>query len=270
MLSAFAEAARLLGRQDYHAAAIKNANFILENMLLDGKLMRSWRDGSAKHDAYLEDYAGLALALLALYQSDPNPRWYQASIYLLEQVRAHFSDPLGGFYDTRADHETLLYRPKDLQDNATPSGNALAIQLLLLLATYEGRSDWRELAGEMLASNLRLITRYPSAFAQWLCAADFVLGPVHEVAVLGDLNDPATISILEPLRNGFHPRLLLAASPYPPPAGSPALLQGRPLLNNKPTAYVCQDFVCQLPVNDPTSMEKLLSSTVKADKLSAP
>ena len=153
----------------------------------------------AKHDAFLEDYAGLALGLLTLYQVDPDPRWYQASIQLLEQVQEHFTDPAGGFFDTRDDHESLLYRPKDLQDNATPSGSALAVLLLLKLATYEGRSDWRALAEAILSSNLGLITRYPSAFAQWLCAADFALGPVQEVAVLGNLDDPAIQALLEPL-----------------------------------------------------------------------
>jgi uncharacterized protein len=220
-------------------------------MLLGGKLMRSWRQGAVKHDAYLEDHAGLALALLALYQTDPDPRWYRSATQLFEQILAHFGDPSGGFFDTPDDHEALLYRPKDLQDNATPSGNSLATMVLLQLATYEGRSDWRKLAEGMLSSNLGLMLRYPSAFAQWLCAADFAIGPVHEVAVLGDLADPATQSLLKPMWREYHPRLVLAVSPYPPVQGSPVLLSDRPLLNGKPSAYVCQDFVCQLPVNDP-------------------
>jgi len=259
MLTAFAEAGRAFDRQDYINSAIKNANFILENMLIGGRLMRSWRQGVAKHAAYLEDYAGLALALLTLYQINPDPRWYQASYGLLEQILVHFQDPSGGFFDTADDHEALLYRPKDLQDNATPSGNALVNALLLYLATYEGRSNWRTLSEAMLSSNLRLMLRYPSAFAFWLCGADFVIGPVHEVAILGDLADPATQRLLQPLWQSYHPRQLLAASPYPPPAGSPSLLSDRPLLNGKPTAYVCQDFVCQPPVNDYESMLAQLS-----------
>ncbi len=259
MLTALAEAGRSLGRQDYLTAAIRNAKFILDNMLVNGRLKRSWRNGSTKHDAYLEDYAGLALSLLTLYQSDPDPRWYQASIQLLELVQNHFTDPEGGFFDTRDDQESLLYRPKDLQDNATPSGNALAVLLLLKLATYEGRSDWRARAEAIIISNLGLITRYPSAFAQWLCAADFAVGPVKEVAVLGNLEDPASQGLLEPLWCGYYPRLVLAASSYPPPAGSPALLSDRPLLNGMSTAYVCQGFVCHLPVNDAKFMLKQLS-----------
>jgi len=258
-LAAFAEAGRALERSDYTQAAIRNATFILENMLLDGRLMRSWRAGEAKHAAYLEDHAGLALALLSLYQTDPNPRWYRAAVNLAAEMLAHFSDPAGGFFDTRDDHEPLLYRPMELQDNATPSGNAQAAMVLLLLATYEGRSDWRTLAEGMLSSNLGLMLRYPSAFAQWLCAADFAVGPVHEVAILGELADPDTQTLLQPLWRGYHPRLVLVASPYPPPAGSPTLLSDRPLLNGKPTAYVCQRFVCQQPVNDPDEMLRYLS-----------
>jgi uncharacterized protein YyaL (SSP411 family) len=259
MLTALAEAGRSLGRQDYLTAAIRNANFILNNMFVDGRLKRSWRDGSAKHVAFLEDFTALALGLLTLYQVDPDPRWYQASTQLFEQVQEHFSDPAGGFFDTRDDHETLIYRPKDLQDNATPSGSALAVLLLLKLATYEGRSDWRAQAEAILAFNLGLITRYPTAFAQWLCAADFALGPVKEVAVMGNLDDPASQELLKPLWRSYHPRLVLAASPHPPPAGSPALLNGRPLLNGKPSAYVCQGFVCRLPVNEPERMIKQLA-----------
>jgi uncharacterized protein YyaL (SSP411 family) len=259
MLTAFAEAGRALGRQDYIAAAMKNANFILENMLMDGRLRRSWRQGVAKHAAYLEDYAGLALALLTLYQTDPNPRWYQASCALLDQILGHFQDSSGGFFDTSDDHETLLYRPKNLQDNVTPSGNALATLLLLQLATYEGRSNWRALAEGMLTSNMKLMLHYPSAFAFLLSAVDFSIGPVHEIAILGDWADPDTRNLLQPLWHAYHPRLILAVSPYPPLAGSPALLNDRPLLNGKPTAYVCQSFVCRQPVNNPVSMLKELS-----------
>ena len=259
VLAAFAEAGRALERADYTQAAIRNAAFILENMLPDGRLMRSWREGIAKHAAYLEDYTGLALALLSLYQTDPNPRWFQAAVNLAAEMLAHFSDPKGGFFDTRDDHEALLYRPKELQDNATPSGNASATMVLLQLATYEGRSDWRTYAEEMLSSTLGLTLRYPSAFAQRLCSADFAVGPVHEVAILGDLANPDTQTLLHSLWRGYQPRLLLAISPYPPPAGSPALLSDRPLLNSKPTAYVCQGFVCQQPVNNPDEMLRQLS-----------
>jgi uncharacterized protein YyaL (SSP411 family) len=254
MLATLAEAGRALSRPDFLQAAARNAAFLLDNMLYQGRLSRSWREGSARHTAYLEDYAALGLALLALYQSDPNPRWYRASLGLLEQSIAHFSDSFGGFYDTPDDHEPLLYRPKSLQDNATPSGNALSALLLLQLSTYDGRSEWRSMAEGMLTANLDMMLRQPTGFAQWMCAADFALGPLHEIAILGDPANPKTQALLLPLWQRYRPHLLLAAAPYPPPDGSPALLENRLLLNDRPTAYVCQGFVCRQPVNDPQAM----------------
>ena len=254
MLTAFAEAGRALGKQEYIDAATRNGDFILGKLHTGGRLFRSWREGVARHAAYLEDYAGLALALLSLYQANPNPCWYQGALGLVQEMLSHFSDPIGGFFDTRDDHETLLYRPKEMQDNATPSGNALAAIALLQLAAYDGRSDWRLMAEKMLSSNLGMLMRYPSAFALWLQAAGFVLGPVNEVAILGDPADIASKDLLQAIWRGYHPRMVLAACNYPPPAGSPGLLNERPLLNGKPTAYVCREFVCQQPVNTPDEM----------------
>jgi uncharacterized protein YyaL (SSP411 family) len=104
-LSAFAEAGRYLNSKHYLDAAINNAHFLIDNLFIDGRLLRSWREGNAKYNAYLEDYAGLIHALLALYQSDPNPAWYAAALKLGDEMVAHFVDPNGGFFDTRDDHE---------------------------------------------------------------------------------------------------------------------------------------------------------------------
>jgi uncharacterized protein YyaL (SSP411 family) len=254
-LAAFAEAGRYLKREDYTQAAIRNARFLLENLAQDGRLLRSWRDGQAQHNAYLEDYAGLALGLLSLYQTDPNPEWYASALQLVGDMVAHFRDPDGGFFDTRDDHEALLLRPKDLQDSATPSGNALAATALLQLEAYGESPEWGDLARAMLAANLEALLRYPSAFPQWLCAADYALGPVHQVALLGDLEDPMTRNMLEVLWKAYRPRQVAAISPYPPAQGSPPLLEERSLRDGKPTAYVCREFVCRLPVNDSEELE---------------
>lgn len=259
MLIAFAEAARYLDRQDYLSIAQGNARFLLANFYSGDRLLRSWRSGQARHNAYLEDYAALILGLLALYQADWNPEWYIAGKKLAEEMTVHFVDPEGGFFDTRDDHEELITRPKDLQDNATPSGNALAITALLQLAAYEGRSDWRHVAEQMINRLQDVMVRYPTAFAQWLCAADFAIGPSDEIAVLGELEHPDTIALLRSIWDQYHPRQVVASSPFPPPPGSPALLHERPLLNDRSTAYVCQGFVCQKPTNDPDEVFQLLS-----------
>ncbi|MBI4733193.1 MAG: thioredoxin domain-containing protein, partial [Chloroflexi bacterium] len=258
-LSAFAEAGRYLGRHDYLEAAVRNASFLLGNLYVGDRLLRSWREGQAKHNAYLDDYAGLTLALLALYQSDPDPEWYAAALKLADEMEAHFADPDGGFFDTRDDHEPLPVRPKDQQDNATPSGNALAAMALLQLAAYGDRLEWRGLAEGMLAGLPEMSLRYPTAFAQWLCAADFAVSPTHEVAVLGDPKAPVTQAFLKRLWKSYRPHLVAAISPYPPAPGSPALLQDRPLFNGQPTVFVCQGFVCLQPVNSPDELEVQLA-----------
>jgi len=262
-LAAFAEAGRYLNRKDYLDTAIRNAHFLMDNLYINERLSRSWRDGQAKHNAYLEDYAGLIHALLALYQSDPNPAWYTAALKLGDEMVAHFVDPNGGFFDTRDDHETLLLRPKDIQDNATPSGNALAATALLELAAYGNRNDWRSAAEDMLGSVQNAILRYPTAFGQWLCAADFAVGPTHEVAIIGDPDDHNTKEFLKTLWKSFRPRQVTAISVYPPQPGSSALLDDRPLLNRQPTAYVCQGFVCFQPVNSPSDMEVQLTGNLE-------
>jgi len=258
MVSTFAEAGRYLERADYLEAAQRNARFLLDNLIEEKRLLRSWRNGTARHTAYLEDYAALMLGLLALYQSDANPEWYQAAIVLTTDLTTHFTDPAGGFFDTRDDHETLLLRPKDVQDNATPSGNALAASALLQLAAYEGRSDWRELAETMLSAVQTVMRRYPSAFAQWLQAADFALGPVNEIAIVGNPDEQETQDLRKVVWQNFRPRQVVAQSTHPPQTGSPALLHNRPLVNELSTAYVCQGFVCFQPVTTPEALRQQL------------
>lgn len=257
-LLAFSEAARYLNRADYLEIAVRNANFLLGNLVGEGRLLRSWREGKALHNAYLEDYAALALGLLSLYQSDSNPRWYAAAVDLAREMNLHFRDPQVGFFDTRDDQGELLVRPKDIQDNATPSGNALAVMLLLELAAYSGKGDWRDQAEAALVSIQPPASRYPTAFGFWLNALDFALAPVSEVAILGDKRDERTEALVRVLWEKYHPDLVAACSEFPIPENSPALLENRLLLNNMPTAYVCHQFVCRQPVNDPYQLRSQL------------
>lgn len=254
VLLAFSEAARYLNRADYLEIAIHNANFLLGNLVEKGRLLRSWREGKALHYAYLEDYAALALGLLSLYQTDPDPRWYAAAVNLAGELNLHFRDPQVGFFDTRDDQGELLVRPKGIQDNATPSGNALAVMLLLELAAYSGRGDWRDQAEAALVSIQTFASRYPTAFGFWLNALDFALAPVSEVAILGDKQDERTKALARVLWESYRPDLIAACSELPIPEKSPALLEDRSLLNDLPTAYVCRHFVCRQPVNDPDQL----------------
>ena len=176
MLVAFAEAGRYLQRTDYTEVAIRNADFLLNQMNKDGFLLRSWRNGQASHNAYLEDYAALILGLIGLYQIDPQVRWFREAVSLTNEMVTHFRDPEGGFFDTRDDHEELILRPKDTQDNAFPSGNSLAALVLLQLSAYNGNAEWRSIAEKMIGSMASSALRYPTAFGQWLTATDFAVG----------------------------------------------------------------------------------------------
>ncbi len=262
MMSALAEAGRYLKQEKYTRAATQNAVFLLENLYQSGALLRSWRAGQARHNAYLEDYAALILGLLALYQSNPDLRWFRAAQTLTEAMIDRFADPQGGFFDTSADHETLLLRPKDLQDNATPSGNALAALALLQMAAYTGQGHWRDRAEQMLAGMQPLLVRYPSGFAQWLAALDFAVGPAWEVAVLGDPASPAFRALTETLWEGYRPSLVAALSNFPPADDAPALLAHRPLIDGQPSAYLCQQFLCKQPVTGPAELATLLETRI--------
>ncbi len=248
VLSTFAEAGRVLDNPGYIDLARRNANFLLTALRPGGKLRRAWRRGQTSSEVFLEDYASLVLGLLDLYQSDFDNRWFSAALGLAEEMIARFADPAGGFFDTPSDAEPLLTRPRDLQDSATPSGNSLAAEALLKLDAFAGKDEWRSLAERSLALVSGQAVRYPTAYGHWLSAANFALGKVKQVAIIGELSGASMQAFLKELRRLYRPTLVVAASPFPPPDDAPALLADRPMLAGNPTAYVCEDFICRLPV----------------------
>lgn len=258
MLSAFAEAGRVFNNGQYLEIATRNANFLLTVLHQDGKLRRAWHAGQAGKEVFLEDYASLILGLLELYQTDFNNRWFLEAHGLAEEMLQRFSDPTGGFFDTPSEAETLLTRPKDLQDNATPSGNALAAEALLKLAAFIGKAEWPEQAEKALGLVADLSVRHPTAFGRWLSAADFALGNVKQVAIIGAVSDNRTMAFIGEIRKAYRPNMVVAVSFYPPPEGVPALVTDRPLVDGKPTAYVCDGFICRQPVTNPEDFRKQL------------
>jgi uncharacterized protein YyaL (SSP411 family) len=174
-LAAFAEAARALGRDDYLEAARRNGALLLRDLRgPDGRVLRSWKEGRARLNGYLEDYATLAHGLLALYRTTSDPRWYAAARELGDAILSRFSDPAGGFFDTSDDHEKLLLRPKDLSDNATPSGGSVAAAVLLELAACTGEPGYREAAERALRVVQERASGSPHMFAHWLCVLEEV------------------------------------------------------------------------------------------------
>ena len=265
MLAAFAETARVLAddfsrSNIYLDLATRNANFLLTELRPNGKLRRSWRDGKTTNEVFLEDYAALVLGLLELYQTDFDNKWFVAAKELADEMIEKFHDPEGGFFDTPHDGETLLFRPRDVQDNATPSGNALACEALMKLAALTDDGRYRDLAESSLTLVTNLVLRYPLGFARWLSALENALGTMKQVAVLGDAREENFQRMLKALRAEYRPGVVVAASPHPIKENSPDLLQNRDLINGKATAYVCEGFVCKLPATDVETLTEQLKS----------
>ena len=259
-IAALAEAGRLLGEERYTAAAVRAATTIVDGLLAaDGSLKRSWKDGRAVGSGVLEDYAHLAEGLLALYETTFDERWFSIARGLADRILERFADPAGGFFDTATDHERLITRPKDPQDNAVPSGGAMATTVLLRLAAWTGEGRYREAAERALGTVSPFLARYPTGFAQWLVAASFAASDAVEVAIVGDPADPATRELLGPVWSAWRPNQVLAVAPADRAAASEVpLLHDRVAIDGRPTAYVCRNFACNLPVTDATALAEQL------------
>jgi uncharacterized protein YyaL (SSP411 family) len=262
-LAAFAEAGRALGRPDYIAAAVKNATFITTQMRDGARLLRSWKDGPSRIKGYLEDYAMVGAGLLALYEATFDRRWLDESRRLADQALLLFWDQgEEKFFDTGADQETLVVRPRNLFDNAVPSGTSVAIEWLLRLAVLFGEDRYEALALKALRPMADLMTRYPSGFGRYLSALDFHLGPVAEIALVWpDGSGPGNLA--ETAFGRYMPNRVVVGAPAGSPAGMGLPLLGdRPTISGKPTAYVCRRYVCQLPVTDPAGLVTQLDAGV--------
>jgi uncharacterized protein YyaL (SSP411 family) len=185
-------------------------------------------------------------------------KWFVSAKELADEMIEMFEDPNGGFFDTPKDGEQLLLRPKDLQDNATPSGNSLACDALLKLAEFTGEGKYRDLAEKSLRLAVEMATRYPTAFGRWLSAADMALGNVKQVAVMyartelgrSKMGGDDASELIRVIRSQYRPNVIVAASAHPPSDDAPRLLKDRPLKDGKPTVYVCEGFVCKNPVTN--------------------
>ncbi|HMO56286.1 MAG TPA: thioredoxin domain-containing protein [Roseiflexaceae bacterium] len=258
VIRALATAAIACDRDDYRVAAIAAARFTLRELrCADGRLLRSWKDGRAgTTTAFLEDYALLADGLLALYDATFDPAWLAEARTLADTLIEHFWDEsIDGFYDTAADQEQLILRPRDTGDNATPCGNSAAADVLLRLATIYDLPHYRAMALRLLGSMASFLARYPTGFGRYLAAAEYALDRSCEVVIVGDPADPATQALIDAARRPFLPARVLVLQPanQAPVIDSPLLI-GRAMLDGRPTAYVCEQYTCRLPV---TSVEAL-------------
>ena len=262
MLHAMAEAGAVLARPDYLTAARLAGEFMLARLAWrapDGtlRLYRSYKAGQAHLPGYLEDYAAAGLGTLGLYEATLEPRWLQMAAALASSIMDLFFDPASaGFFQSSGEGETLIERRKQYQDNALPSGNSLAAELFLRLGRLLGRDDYTRHAEGIIRAVAGAAGEYPGAFGKLLCALDLLLNPGYEIAILGDPAAPDTLALLAAIRARYLPASVLALRP-PEDVETPSLvpfLAERVQIGGRATAYVCRDYVCQLPVTDPAAL----------------
>ena len=263
MLRSFALAARVLDREDYREVARRNAAFLLEKLRTDGRLRRSYKDGQAKFNGYLEDYAMVADGLVALYEATFETRWLAEAGQLADAILELFWDEASSaFYDTPADHEELVTRPRDVYDSAAPSGTSVATDVLLRLSLLLDRDDYRERAEAVLDSLSGGVERLPGAFGRLLAALDFHLSAPREVVIVGDPASPDTQALIDAVYARYLPNKVVAgrAPEDEEAADLVPLLAGRPTREGRATAYVCEGYACQSPTTDPEELAGQLVS----------
>ena len=253
-LRAFAEAGAALARQDYVEIAKNCAGFLLGEVVVEGRLRRSWMAGAAGVSAFLEDVTFLGDGPLAVYEATGDASHYEHAVGLAEEAAARFRDPDGGYFDTAADAEPLLVRPRGLEDNPLPAGRSMAAQLFLRLAGLTGEERWRDRAREMVRPLVPAIARGPLALGSLACVLDQLVAPSREVAIVGPPDDAATRALLREVWARRDPYRAVAWGA----GGSVPLLTGRSLVQGRPAAYVCEGFVCRAPTTKPGELARQL------------
>ena len=262
-IAALADAGVILGRGDYVDAAAATAAFVLDALVVDGRLRRAHMGGAAHQLGQLDDHADLCHGLLCLYEATFHPRWLAAARALAERMVELFADPEGdGFFYAGADGEALVARTRDVEDHPTPAGNSQAAHVLLRLAGLTGDTELEERASRALRIVRGEMARFPQAFGTALIALDDLLADRREIAVVGPPDDPRTAELLHAARAGAAPADALAAGDPEDPAAAEAapLLRERSLVEGSPAAYVCVGFACRAPVTSPAELTATLAA----------
>ena len=262
MAVSFVEASVVLQRADYLEVARRNARFLLKHLCRKGRIFRTHKDGVSKLRGYLDDYANFVEQLLALYQATGEREWLdEAVIYNDAMLEQFWNREQAAFFLTGKEHEKLVTPVRDVYDNATPAGSSVAVFNLLKLAILTGTMEYRSIAETNLESMRLPLTRYPAGFGYLLGAADFYLGPVKEIAVVGDPESGETRRLLEVVHGRFLPNKVVAIlDPNATDgAGDLPLLEGKTLVKGRPAAYVCENYTCKAPVTEPSQLELALN-----------
>ena len=260
MLSGIAEAIKISRRPAYLEAADRTVDFIFTKMFRDGRLLHTYKSGTAKILGYLDDYAFLEAGLLDLFEATVNRAHLDRTVELAEIMSDEFWDEAGGgFFYTGHSHERLIAQSKPIFDGSIPSGNAVATQLLLRLYHYTGKEDYLKRAERILRAYYNAMENQPFGFAHMLAALDFYLEKPKEIVLVGDHKDPETAELLTKIHSHYLPNMTLQlASPEDSLEKLSSLLAGKKQFDGKPTVYVCHNFTCSRPVVEWEELKPLL------------
>ncbi len=273
MLASFAEAAAVLDRADYLEVARRNAQFVLDNLRRVGLLLRTYKDGKSKLNGYLEDYAFFADGLIALYESTGELHFLEEARAITERMIEEFWDKEeGGFFYTGVSHEELIVRSKDYFDNATPSGNSVAAEVLLHLGVLTGNEDYARKAVTIFKLLRDTVSRYPSAFGRLLCGLDFHLSSPKEIVIIGERDAADTQALLREAWRRYLPNKVVAQSSEGEHRAAEVipLLRDRRMIEKKATAFVCEHYTCQKPVTSAVELSTQLDSGETREEASGP
>ncbi len=253
MLRAMAEGARVFGEARYRDAAVANGEFLWAQMVRAGRAWRTHMRGETRIPGFLEDTAAVALGVLGLYELTEDAVWLERARIMGEAcVRDFWSEDAHCFYDTAHDHERLVSRPRDVMDNAVPSGTSLAAELLLRLWSYTGHEAFRVKAAHTLDAQGTAMSQYAPMFGQWLCAADLAVHGATEVVMTGSGDAAGAQELRAVIASCYIPGLLLAGGA----SSAGPLFTGRAPVDGRPTVYICRGGVCDAPTTDPTALAR--------------
>jgi uncharacterized protein YyaL (SSP411 family) len=264
MLRGVATAARVFDRDDFRKLAVRNAEFLSREMVLSGRVMRSHKEGVTRIAGFLEDHAAVALGFLAVYELTFDVKWVELAREICDATITWFwDDQVGAFFDSARDAEALITRPRDITDNATPSGTSLAVDLLLTLAELQHDADYRRRAVFTLENLAEPMLRLPTAFGHLLGCADMEVNGAVEVALVGDVESNGLRALERAVASEYVPSLVLAAGTSQS-ARLVKLLEDRTMVDHQATAYVCRGYVCDRPVTEPAALAEQLESAARA------
>jgi uncharacterized protein YyaL (SSP411 family) len=263
MLRGVATAARAFGTDRFGALALRNAEFLAREMVKDGRVMRSHKEGVTRISGFLEDHAAVALGFLSVYELTGDERWVSNARTIADAMIEWFWDEEKGFFfDTARDAEQLITRPRDATDNATPSGTSLAVELLLHLAELQHDADFRRRASFTLETLAEAAAKYPSAFGHLLGSMDMELNGAIQVALVGDSSDASLRALERVVAENYVPSLALAIG-NGTDNKSVKLLDDRAPMGGKATAYVCRGYTCDAPVTEPRELATQLEHAAR-------